>query len=254
VRVLVVEDEIKMAALVRRGLEREGYAVDVATDGDEALWAAREQEYDLIVLDAMIPGVDGFSVCRTLRAEGRWAPVLMLTARDGVEDRVAGLDAGADDYLTKPFAFAELFARLRALVRRRLSERPPVLRSGDLELDPATRSVRRGGTPVNLSAKEFSLLEFLMRHPGEVLSRNTILEHVWDFAYEGVSNVVDVYIRYVREKIDRPFDRHSIETVRGAGYRFVDDGPPEDGESVRSPADAAEAEHPPVAAADDALR
>jgi two-component system OmpR family response regulator len=219
-RVLVVEDEIKMASLVKRGLEREGYAVDMAADGDEALWAAREQSYDLIVLDAMIPGPDGFSVCRTLRTEGRWSPVLMLTARDSVEDRVQGLDAGADDYLTKPFAFAELFARLRALTRRGLSERPVIVEVGTLTLDPVTRSVRRDDTPINLSAKEFALLEFLMRHPDEVLSRQTILEHVWDFAYDGVSNVVDVYIRYVREKVDRPFRCESIETVRGVGYRF----------------------------------
>jgi two-component system OmpR family response regulator len=220
VRVLVVEDEIKMAGLIKRGLEREGYAVDVAGDGDEALWAAREQGYDAIILDAMIPGPDGFAVCRTLREEGQWAPVLMLTARDSVGDRVLGLDAGADDYLTKPFAFAELFARLRALTRRRLAERPAMLQAGDLLLDPATRSVHRGEQAVSLSSKEFALLEFLMRHPDEVLSRQTILEHVWDFAYDGVSNVVDVYIRYVREKVDRPFGCESIETVRGAGYRF----------------------------------
>ena len=220
VRVLVVEDEIKMAALIKRGLEREGYAVDVAADGDEALWAAREQLYDAIVLDAMIPGPDGYQVCRTLRQEGRWAPVLMLTARDSVGDRVLGLDAGADDYLTKPFAFAELFARLRALTRRRMAERPATLQAGDLVLDPATRSVQRGDEELALSVKEFALLEFLMRHPDEVLSRQMILEHVWDFAYDGVSNVVDVYIRYVREKVDRPFGCESIETVRGAGYRF----------------------------------
>jgi two-component system OmpR family response regulator len=224
VRVLVVEDEVKMAALVRRGLEREGYAVDIAGDGTDALWAAREQDYDAIVLDAMIPAPDGFTVCRTLRDEGRWAPVLMLTARDGVEDRVRGLDAGADDYLTKPFAFAELFARLRALTRRGAVERPAVVEAGDLTLDPATHVVRRGEQVVELSAKEFALLEFLMRHPDEVLSRQVILEHVWDFAYDGVSNVVDVYIRYLREKVDRPFGRQSIRTVRGSGYRFAGDG------------------------------
>lgn len=223
-RVLVVEDEIKMAALIRRGLEREGYAVDMAADGAEALWAAREQDYDAIVLDAMIPAPDGFAVCRTLREEGRWAPVVMLTARDSVDDRVRGLDAGADDYLTKPFAFAELFARLRALTRRQVVARPVVLTVGDLELDPATRSVSRSGTPIALSAKEFALLEFLMRHPDEVLTRQAILEHVWDFAYDGVSNVVDVYIRYLREKVDRPFTRRTIETVRGVGYRLLTDG------------------------------
>jgi len=215
-----------MAALVRRGLEREGYAVDLASDGPEALWSARERSYDAIVLDAMIPEPDGFAVCRTLREEGRWAPVLILTARDSVEDRVRGLDAGADDYLTKPFAFEELFARLRALTRRGPVERPIVVAVGDLTLDPVTRTVRRGDQRVELSAKEFALLEFLMRHPDEVLTRTRIIEHVWDFAYEGGSNVVDVYVRYLREKVDRPFDRADIETVRGVGYRLrsgVDD-------------------------------
>ena len=221
-RVLVVEDEVKMAALVRRGLEREGYAVDLAADGPEALWSARERDYDAIVLDAMIPEPDGYTVCRLLRDEGRWAPVLILTARDSVEDRVRGLDAGADDYLTKPFAFEELFARLRALTRRGPVERPIVLHVGDLSLDPVTRSVSRNGQPVNLSAKEFGLLEFLMRHPDEVLTRTRIIEHVWDFAYEGGSNVVDVYVRYLREKVDRPFGRADIETVRGVGYRLRD--------------------------------
>ena len=217
---LVVEDELKMAGLVKRGLEREGYAVDVTGDGDEALWAAREHDYDAIVLDAMIPGPDGFEVCRTLRREGRWAPVIMLTARDAVEDRVTGLDAGADDYLVKPFSFAELCARLRALLRRDPIERPVVRTVGDLVLDPTTRKVTRAGVPVRLSAKEFSLLEYLMSHAGAVLTRTAILEHVWDFAYDGTSNVVDVYMRYLREKVDRPFGRDSIETVRGVGYRL----------------------------------
>jgi two-component system OmpR family response regulator len=220
VRVLVVEDEIKMAALLKRGLEHEGYAVDVAGDGLEALWAAREHDYDAIVLDAMIPGPDGFEVCRTLRQEGRWAPVLMLTARDELDDRVAGLDAGADDYLTKPFAFAELFARLRALGRRVPGERPTVLQVGDLYLDPALHEVRRGTTRIVLSPKKFALLEEFMRHPGEVLSRTRILEHVWDFAYDGTSNVVDVYVGYLRDAIDRPFGCDSLETVRGVGYRL----------------------------------
>jgi two-component system OmpR family response regulator len=218
--VLVVEDELKMARLVKRGLEREGYAVDVALDGNEALWAARETPYDAIVLDAMIPGVDGFEVCRQLRKEGRWAPLLMLTARDSVQDRVAGLDAGADDYLTKPFAFSELFARVRSITRRDVGERPVVLTVGDLSLDPARREVHRGEVAVSLSAKEFALLEHFMRNPGAVLSRTQILEHVWDFAYEGTSNVVDVYVGYLRQKIDRPFACDSIETVRGAGYRL----------------------------------
>ena len=217
-RVLVVEDEVKMAALVRRGLEREGYAVDVARDGDEALWAAREQEYDAIVLDAMIPEPDGFAVCHTLRAESRWAPVLMLTARDSVEDRVRGLDAGADDYLTKPFSFAELLARLRALMRRGPHERPAVLEVGDLRLDPATRDVRRGEVPIELTPKEFALLEYLMRHAGEAVSRTRLIEHVWDFAYEGTSNVVDVYVRYLRNKIDKGFDTPLILTRWGQGY------------------------------------
>jgi len=219
-RVLVVEDELKMARLVKRGLEREGYAVDVALDGNEALWAARETPYDAIVLDAMIPGVDGFEVCRQLRKEGRWAPLLMLTARDSVQDRVAGLDAGADDYLTKPFAFSELFARVRSITRRDVGERPVVLTVGDLSLDPARREVHRGEVAISLSAKEFALLEHFMRNPGAVLSRTQILEHVWDFAYEGTSNVVDVYVGYLRQKIDRPFACDSIETVRGAGYRL----------------------------------
>ena len=217
-RMLVVEDEPKMAGLVKRGLEREGYAVDVVGNGTDALWAATETEYDAIVLDAMIPPPDGFEVCRELRKRGRWAPVLMLTARDGVNDRVAGLDAGSDDYLTKPFAFAELFARLRAITRRDRNERPTVLQSGDLTLDPARREVRRGGVRIELSPTEFSLLEQFLRHEGEVLTRTRILEHVWDFAYDGTSKVVDVYVRYLREKIDRPFGCTSIETVRGAGY------------------------------------
>ena len=217
-RMLVVEDEPKMAGLVKRGLEREGYAVDVVANGTDALWAATETDYDAIVLDAMIPPPDGFEVCRELRKRGRWAPVLMLTARDGINDRVAGLDAGSDDYLTKPFAFAELFARLRAITRRDTIERPTTLQSGDLTLDPARREVRRGATRIELSPTEFSLLEQFLRHEGEVLSRTRILEHVWDFAYDGTSNVVDVYVRYLREKIDRPFGCTSIETVRGAGY------------------------------------
>ena len=219
-RVLVVEDEAKMAGLIKRGLEHEGYAVDVAADGKEALWAAREFAFDAIVLDAMIPEPDGFEVCRTLRAEGRWTPVLLLTARDAVDDRVLGLDAGADDYLTKPFAFSELFARLRALTRRELGARPTVLQVGDLVLDPATRQVRRGETEIPLSTKQFAILEQFMRRPGEVLSRADLLEHVWDFAYEGTSNLVDVYVRTLRERIDRPFGVDSIETIRGAGYRL----------------------------------
>jgi two-component system OmpR family response regulator len=220
-RILVVEDEVKLAGLLRRGLREEGLAADVARTGDDAIWMARATEYDAIVLDVMLPGADGFEVCRRLREAGTWSPVLMLTARDAVEDRVAGLDAGADDYLTKPFSFAELLARLRALVRRPPLERPTVLEVGDLRLDPAAHRVWRGETEVQLSAKEFALLEVFMRRPGEVLSRFHLLEHCWDHGYENRSNVVDVYVRYLRRKIDRPFGRASLETVRGAGYRLT---------------------------------
>ena len=219
-RVLVVEDEVKMARLLRRGLIEEGHAADVAPKGEDALWMAQAHPYDAIVLDVMLPGLSGFETCRRLRNAGVWAPVLMLTARDGVDDRVAGLDAGADDYLAKPFSFAELLARLRALARRGAGERPTELTVGDLRLDPARRRVWRGRTEVALSPKEFALLETFMRRPGEVLSRLQLLEHAWDFAYENRSNVVDVYVRYLREKIDRPFGRDSLETVRGAGYRL----------------------------------
>jgi len=220
VRVLVVEDEVKMAGLLRRGLQEEGYAVDIAPTGSKAVWAATEIPYDAIVLDVMLPDLDGFSVSRRLREAGRWAPILMLTARDAVPDRIEGLDAGADDYLTKPFAFTELLARLRALIRRGAGERPAALVAGDLILDPAAKRVTRGDTQIELTAKEFALLEYFLRHPGEVLTRSRIIEHVWDFAYDGDSNVVDVYIRYLRQKIDRPFGRRSIETVRGTGYRL----------------------------------
>ena len=222
-RILVVEDELKMASLLRRGLQEEGHAVDLARTGDDAIWMARAAEYDAVVLDLMLPGLDGIEVCRQLRDGGVWAPVLMLTARDGVEDRVAGLDAGADDYLPKPFSFAELLARLRALVRRGAGERPAVLEVGDLRLDPATRRAWRGEVEVSLSAKEFALLEAFMRRPGDVLSRYQLLEHAWDYGYENRSNVVDVYVRYLRDKVDRPFGRASIETVRGVGYRLRDD-------------------------------
>jgi two-component system OmpR family response regulator len=209
-----------MASLIRRGLVAEGLAADVAPTGEEALVSAGAGAYDAIVLDVMLPGIDGFETCRRLRSDGVWAPVLMLTARDAVEDRVAGLDTGADDYLTKPFAFAELLARLRALIRRGDPERPTVLEVGDLQLDPATREVFRGEAAVKLSPKEFSLLETFMRRPGEVLSRYDLLEHAWDFAYDNRSNVVDVYLRRLRRKIDEPFGRSSLETVRGAGYRL----------------------------------
>jgi two-component system OmpR family response regulator len=223
-RALVVEDEVKMAALIRRGLMEEGYAADIARTGEDALWMARATPYDAIVMDVMLPGRDGINVCRELRDAGVWSPVLMLTARDGVEDRVAGLDGGADDYLTKPFSFAELLARLRALTRRGAPERPTVLEAGSLRLDPATRDTYRGEQTIDLSAKEFALLETFMRRPGQVLSRLDLLEHAWDYGYENRSNVVDVYVRYLREKIDRPFGLECIETVRGAGYRFRPDG------------------------------
>jgi two-component system OmpR family response regulator len=223
-RVLIVEDELRMASLIRRGLVGEGFAADVAATGDDAIWMAGAQEYDLIVLDVMLPGIDGFETCRRLRAGGVWAPVVMLTARDSVDDRVAGLDSGADDYLVKPFAFAELLARLRALARRGKPERPSVLEVAGLRLDPATRQVSRGSTPIDLSAKEFALLETFMRRPGEVLSRLHLLEHAWDFAYDNRSNVVDVHIRRLRQKIDEPFACDSLETIRGAGYRLRADG------------------------------
>ncbi len=221
-RVLIVEDEVKMASVLRRGLTAGGMSVDLVGTGEDALWMAGATDYDAIVLDVMLPGIDGFETCRRLRRERIWAPVLILTARDGIHDRVAGLDGGADDYLVKPFSFAELLARLRALVRRGAVERPAVLEVGDLKLDPAKQRVWRGDTEVDLSQKEFALLETFMRRPGEVLSRYQLLEHAWDYEYENRSNIVDVYVRYLRDKIDRPFGVQSITTVRGAGYRLGD--------------------------------
>jgi two-component system, OmpR family, response regulator len=223
-RVLVVEDEVKMAALLRRGLSEEGLAVDVAEEGERALLMAGATDYDAVVLDVMLPGIDGFETCRRLRRDGVWAPVLMLTARGSLDDRVVGLDGGADDYMVKPFAFAELLARLRALVRRGTVERPPVIEVGDLRLDPGTRQVWRGRTEIDLSSKEFTLLETFMRHAGYVLSRSQLLEQAWEYDFEHRSNVVEVYIRYLRRKVDVPFDVTSIETVRGAGYRLRKDG------------------------------
>jgi two-component system, OmpR family, response regulator len=222
-RLLVVEDEAKMARLLERGLREEGHAVDVTGRGEDALWMARAAPYDAIVLDVMLPGGDGFSVCRDLRRQENWTPVLLLTARDGVDDRVVGLDAGADDYLVKPFAFSELLARLRALHRRKPNERPVVLEVGDLRLDPAVRRVWRGDAELPLSGKEFALLEEFMRRPGQILTRGQLLDAAWDMGYERRSNLVDVYVRYLREKIDRPFGRHALETVRGAGYRLRED-------------------------------
>jgi two-component system OmpR family response regulator len=225
-RVLVAEDETRTASMLRRGLAEDGYSVDITADGLEAVWQATEVDYDVIVLDLMLPGIDGFEVCRRLRAANRWAPVLILTARTGVADRVQGLDSGADDYLAKPFSFMELTARLRALIRRGGQARPAVLTAGSLRLDPATRSAWRGGARLNLSAKEFAVLELFLRHPDEVLTRTMILEHVWDFAYDGGSNVVDQYVGYLRRKIDRPYRVEQLETVRGAGYRLRTDPRP----------------------------
>jgi two-component system, OmpR family, response regulator len=219
-RVLIVEDEPRMASVIKRSLVREGLATDVAQNGDDALLKACAVDYDAIVLDVMLPGSSGFEVCRTLRERSIWSPVLMLTARDAVRDRVAGLDSGADDYLVKPFALAELLARLRSLMRREPRERPAVLTLGDLTLDPARHEVRRGEEPIELSAKEFALLETLMRRPGEVLSRLELIEQAWDFAYEIRSNIIDVYMRRLRVKIDEPFGTHTLETVRGVGYRL----------------------------------
>jgi two-component system OmpR family response regulator len=220
VRALVVEDEVRTAALLRRGLSEEGYAVDVAVDGPDGVWRGTEFSYDVVVLDVLLPGCDGFEVCRRLRSAGCWAPVLMLTARAELAERVRGLDSGADDYLAKPFSFDELFARLRALIRRGAAERSAVLQVGDLRLDPATRRVWRWEVELDLSPKEFALLELFLRHPGQVLTRTWILDHAWDYAYDGGSNVVDQYVRYLRRKVDRPFGLAQLETVRGVGYRL----------------------------------
>jgi len=209
-----------MATLLERGLREEGYSVDVALAGPDGLWLATENEYAAIVLDVMLPGMDGFEVCTKLRGAGRWAPVVLLTARDEVDDRVRGLDAGADDYVTKPFSFSELAARIRALVRRGSAARPTALEIGDLRLDPASHRAWRGDTLLELSPKEMAVLEFLMRHPGEVVTRTQLLDHAWDFAYDGASNVVDQYIGYLRRKVDKPFGTQDIETVRGVGYRL----------------------------------
>lgn len=223
-RILVVEDELKMARLIKRGLRDEGQAADIANSGEDALWMAAATDYDVIVLDVMLPGIDGFETCRRLRQDGVWAPVVMLTARDAIEDRIAGLDGGADDYLVKPFSFSELLARLRALSRRGPVERPTILSAGNLRLDPAGRRVWRQDTEITLSTKEFSLLEAFMRRPGEALTRFYLLEHAWDYDYENRSNVIDVYVRNLRKKIDHPFGTRTIETVRGTGYRLRPDG------------------------------
>jgi DNA-binding response OmpR family regulator len=224
VRVLVVEDEKGLAAGLKKGLQAEGFAVDVALNGTDGLWMAREEPYDAIVLDIMLPGVNGFSICSSLREEGNWTPILMLTAKDGELDEAEALDSGADDYLTKPFSYVVLLARLRALLRRGVQERPSVLQAGDLTLDPATRYCRRGDVLVDLTPREFSLLEFLLRRKGDVVSKKEILEHVWDYDFDGSMNIVEVYVRHLRDKLDRPFGRDTVQTVRGAGYRLDGDG------------------------------
>ena len=223
-RILVVEDEARLADGVRRGLEAEGFAVDVAATGTDGLWMARENDYSAILLDIMLPGMSGYRVCETLRAEKDWTPIIMLTAKDGEWDQVEALDTGADDYLTKPFSFAILLARLRAVVRRGATERPSVLEAGDIRLDPATRAVSRGDTPVELTSREFAVLEYLLRRRGEVVTKREVIDNVWDFDFEGDPNIVEVYVRHLRNKLDRPFGREAIETLRGFGYRLADNG------------------------------
>jgi DNA-binding response OmpR family regulator len=224
VRVLVVEDEKRLAAGLKKGLEAEGFATDVALTGTDGLWMAREHPFDAIVLDIMLPGINGYRVCATLREEGIWTPILMLTAKDGEFDQAEALDTGADDYVTKPFSHVVLVARLRALIRRGAGERPAVLEAGDLRFDPGARRTWRGDVDVELTAREMALLEFLLRRKGDVVSKTDIVEHVWDYDFEGDLNIVEVYVRHLRNKLDRPFGRTAIETVRGAGYRLDPDG------------------------------
>jgi DNA-binding response OmpR family regulator len=219
-RILVVEDEKRLASSLRTGLEAEGFAVDTAYDGVEGLWYAREHQYDAILLDIMLPGLNGYKVCETLRAEQNWTPILMLTAKDGDLDQVEALDTGADDYVTKPFSFQVLLARVRSLLRRGRPERPALLTVGDLVLDPASHAVTRAGTELSLTSREISLLEFLMRRAGEVVTKADILGHVWDYAFEGDPNIIEVYVGRLRRKVDRPFGRADIETLRGSGYRL----------------------------------
>jgi DNA-binding response OmpR family regulator len=223
-RVLVVEDEQRLAAGLRNGLEAEGFAVDVALDGEEGLWRAREHPYDAIVLDILLPGINGYRICRLLREEGVWTPILMLTAKNGEWDEVEALDTGADDYLTKPFSYAVLVARIRALLRRGARERPALLEAGDLRLDPAARRAWRGELELEMTARELTLLDFLMRRRGEVVSKREIIDHVWDYDFDGDPNIVEVYIGHLRNKLDRPFGRRAIETLRGSGYRLAADG------------------------------
>jgi len=223
-RVLVVEDEKRLAQTIQRGLERDGFAVDVAFDGDEGLWLAKEEPYDAVVLDIMLPGRNGYEVCAELREAGVWTPIMMLTAKQGDLDHAEALDTGADDFLTKPFSHAVLVARLRALLRRGVRERPAVLEAGDLRLDPAAKRAWRGDTEIDLTAREIALLEFLLRRRGDVVSKREILDHVWDYDFEGDPNIVEVYVRHLRNKLDRPFGRNAIETRRGSGYRLDADG------------------------------
>lgn len=223
-KVLVVEDEKRLASAVKRGLESEGFAVDVALDGTEGRWLASENPYDVIVLDIMLPGVNGFQLCANLRDAGNWTPILMLTAKDGELDEAEALDTGADDFLTKPFSFVVLVARLRALLRRGGAERPAVLRCGDLQLDPGAHRCSRGDFVVDLTAKEFSILEYLLCRAGEVVTKGEMLDHLWDFSFEGGTNLVEVHVSALRRKIDAPFDRQSIQTIRGVGYKLVGTG------------------------------
>ena len=221
-RLLVVEDERRLASGLKRGLEAEGFAADVALNGTDGLWMAREHAYDAIVLDIMLPGMNGFEVCATLRQDGNWTPILMLTAKEGELDQVGALDLGADDYLTKPFSYVVLMAHLRALIRRGAPSRPAILQVGDLRFDPGSRRAFRGDVELELTAREASILEFLMRHDGSVMSKTEILSHVWDYDFEGDLNIVEVYIGHLRNKIDRPFGRETLQTIRGAGYRLAD--------------------------------
>ena len=223
-RVLVVEDETRLAEGLRRGFEAEGFAVDVAANGTDGLWLARENQYSVIVLDIMLPGISGYRVCETLRAERDWTPILMLTAKDGEWDQVEALDTGADDYLTKPFSYAVLLARVRALLRRGAADRPAVLEAGDVRLDPASHAVSRGDVVIDVTAREFAVLEYLMRRKGQIVSKHEVLDNVWDADFEGDSNIVEVYVRHLRNKLDRPFDRAAIETLRGSGYRLASNG------------------------------
>jgi DNA-binding response OmpR family regulator len=223
-RILVVDDERTLALALKRGLQAEGASVDIALSGTDGLWMAQENPYDALILDIMLPGINGFEICNRLRQENNWTPILMLTAKEGEMDEAEALDAGADDYLTKPFSYVVLQARLRALLRRGVKERPSILTVGDLTLDPAARRCERAGSEINLTPREFSILEYLMRHRDEVVSKRDVLDHVWDYDFEGDANIVEVYVRYLRNKVDRPFGRHAIETVRGAGYRVAADG------------------------------